>query len=332
MLRRHFQSISLTAGILLATAFAVASPSTVGAATVSLSADCNVAASDSSLTPSAGDVLDISVTNGTNCQVTVSKTLVNSDSDINLTGTGSTTAVSQGSVWSFYPPNVTAITRVQITIGGSATGTVQFTGSGSANVTWTIGSSSTTTTTTTTAPPVSTPGNAGCEVAGKPCKVRPWPWPVAHTDHINVSWEALIPAEAGTGGVTSYRVESSPAGGTCILRLSEVPAGESLPTNCDITGLDPDTDYTFTVYASSAFGEGPGRSTQEPVRLLAAATPAVTVPAITPETPAPTLPATGQQTVLVGAAVLLIALGAFTTLSARRRRDLSQMAQSIRHP
>jgi LPXTG-motif cell wall-anchored protein len=178
----------------------------------------------------------------------------------------------------------------------------------------------------------SSSSNPGCEVAGKPCKVRPWPWPVAHTDHINVSWEALIPAEAGTGGVTSYRVESSPAGGTCILRLSEVPAGESLPTNCDITGLDPDTDYTFTVYASSAYGEGPGRSTQEPVQLLAAATPAVTVPAITPETPAPTLPATGQQTVLVGAAVLLIALGAFTTLSARRRRDLSQMAQSIRHP
>ena len=177
----------------------------------------------------------------------------------------------------------------------------------------------------------SSSSNPGCEVAGKPCKVRPWPWPVAHTDHINVSWEALIPAEAGTGGVISYRVESSPAGGTCILRLSEVPAGESLPTNCDITGLDPDTDYTFTVYASSAYGEGPGRSTQEAVRLLAAATPAVTVPAITPETPAPTLPATGQQTVLVGVAVLLIGLGALATLSVRRRRDLNQMAQPVQH-
>ena len=172
---------------------------------------------------------------------------------------------------------------------------------------------------------------SGCEVAGKPCAVRPWPWPVAHADHINVSWEALIDAEAGTGGVTSYRVESTPAGGTCILRLSEVPAGESLPTTCNITGLEPDTDYTFTVYASSAYGEGPGQSTQEAVRLLAAATPAVTVPAVTPEAPAPILPATGQQTVLVGVAVLLIGLGALATLSVRRRRDLNQMAQAVRH-
>jgi len=178
----------------------------------------------------------------------------------------------------------------------------------------------------------SSSSNPGCEVAGKPCKVRPWPWAVARTDHVILTWEALIDAEAGTGGVTSYRVESTPAGGTCILRLSEVPAGESLPTTCNITGLEPDTDYTFTVYASSAYGEGPGQSTQEAVRLLAAATPAVTVPAVTPETPAPTLPATGQQTVLVGVAVLLIGLGALATLSVRRRHDLNQMAQAVRHP
>ena len=197
--------LSFVSALVLSCGIAVASPSTVSAATVSLSADCNVAANDSSLTPSAGDVLDISVTNGTNCQVSVSKTLVDSDSDINLTGTGSTTAVSQGSVWSFYPPNVTEITRLQITIGGSATGMVQFAGAGGAIVKWTIGSSSTTT--TTTAPPTTTT-----------------------------------------------------------------------------------------------------------------------------TTPAPTLPATGQQTVLVGAAVLLIGLGALTTLSVRRRRDLNQMAQAVRHP
>ena len=299
---------------------------------MSLSADCNVAASDSSLTPSAGDVLDIAVTNGAACQVQVSKTLVDSASDITLTETGSTTATSGGSWWLFVPTGST-ITRLQITIGGSATGTVKFVGASDDIVEWTIGSSSTTTTTTTTttAPPVSAPSNPGCEVAGKPCKVRPWPWAVARTDHVILTWEALIPAEAGTGGVTSYRVESTPAGGTCILRLSEVPAGESLPTTCNITGLEPDTDYTFTVYASSAYGEGPGRSTQEAVRLLAAATPVVTVPAVTPEAPAQTLPATGQQTVLVGAAVLLIGLGALATLSVRRRRDLNQMAQAVRH-
>ena len=145
---------------------APASPTEVfvplSAATISLSADCNVAASDSSLTPSAGDVLDISVTNGTSCQVTVSKTLVDAASDITLTGTGDTTAVSQGSNWSFYPPNVTEITRLQITIGGSATGTVRFVGAGDAVVVWTIGSSSTTTTQapTTTVPPGVTPPTA----------------------------------------------------------------------------------------------------------------------------------------------------------------------------
>ena len=197
-----------------------------------------------------------------------------------------------------------------------------------------VSGASSTTTTAPASPPSSSSssGSPGCEVAGKPCAVRPWPWAVARTDHVILSWEALIPAEAGTGGVTSYRVESTPAGGTCILRLSEVAAGESLPTTCNITGLETDTDYTFTVYASSAYGEGPGRSTQEAVRLLAAATPAVTVPAVMPEAPAPTLPATGQHTVLVGAAVLLIGLGALATLSVRRRRDLSQMAQAIRHP
>ena len=334
MLSRRFQSIALTAGILLSTGFALASPPTARAANDTGSATCGTSTGRQSTTAGNGDTLTITAT-GT-CLWYVNKQLVsNANSVLGYSDSGCSTfvgfAADGGTEWTYSAAD--SVACLVVTLGGSGTGTGQinvvdasFDGAfwsftafdGTVSGGGGGGSSSS--------------SNPGCEVAGKPCKVRPWPWPVAHTDHINVSWEALIPAEAGTGGVISYRVESSPAGGTCILRLSEVPAGESLPTNCDITDLDPDTDYTFTVYASSAYGEGPGRSTQEPVRLLAAATPAVTVPAITPETPAPTLPATGQQTVLVGAAVLLIALGAFTTLSARRRRDLSQMAQSIRHP
>ena len=341
MLHRRFQFIALTAGILLATGFAIASPSTVSAADYTW-AGCSA---DGTVTVASGGSVALNITGCTNA--------------------GSYPAIAK---WS-TDPGVTGSNVAKFTVGENVYQSfafaaisvpsdypeVRFTSSVSTPVTAYIttcndadgsgacgdgpGETATTLTVTVTGGGggggggggSSSSSNPGCEVAGKPCKVRPWPWAVARTDHVILTWEALIDAEAGTGGVTSYRVESTPAGGTCILRLSEVPAGESLPTNCDITGLDPDTDYTFTVYASSAYGEGPGRSTQEAVRLLAAATPAVTVPAVTPETPAPTLPATGQQTVLVGVAVLLIGLGALTTLSVRRRRDLSQMAQAVRH-
>ena len=159
--------LSLVSALVLSCGIAVASPSTVSAATISLSADCNVAASDSSLTPSAGDVLDISVTNGTGCQVSVAKTLVDSASDITLTGTGDTTAVDSGSYWDFRP---SAITQLQVTIGGSATGYVQFLGA--QRVFWSIGRSSGS---SGSSGPSSGSSNPGCEVAGKPCKVRPWP-------------------------------------------------------------------------------------------------------------------------------------------------------------
>ena len=325
--------LSFVSAVVLACGIAIASPSTASAANDTGSATCGTSTGRQSTTAGNGDTLTITAT-GT-CLWYVNKQLVsNSNSVLGYSDSGCSTFVGfageSGTEWTY--PAAASVACLVVTLGGSGTGTGQinvvdasFDGAfwsftafdGTVSGGGGGGSSSS--------------SNPGCEVAGKPCKVRPWPWPVAHTDHINVSWEALIPAEAGTGGVISYRVESSPAGGTCILRLSEVPAGESLPTNCDITGLDPDTDYTFTVYASSAYGEGPGRSTQEAVRLLAAAAPAVTVPAITPESPAPTLPATGQQTVLVGAAVLLIGSGALATLSVRRRRDLNQMAQAVQH-
>ena len=329
MLNPRHRLVWFVSAVVLSATVVFAVPSTAAAATFNLNADCqrspNVTNRD--VSPSVGDTLNFTVSNGSTCTVTVKKAIVDSVSDVTVTGTSITTDhISDVSAFT-WNGNITA---VSLTFGGTGgPGRVDFDDDSTApNEGWFFAASGSSGGSSSS----SDSSNTGCEVAGKPCAVRPWPWPIAYTDYINVSWEALIPAEAGTGGVTSYRVESTPAGGTCILRLSEVAAGESLPTTCNITGLETDTDYTFTVYASSAYGEGPGRSTQEPIRLLSATTPAVTVPAVTPETPAPTLPATGQHTVLVGAAVLLIGLGALAALSVRRRRDLSQMAQAIPHP
>lgn len=339
MLNFRHPLLSFVSAVVLSCGIAIASPSTASAANDTGSATCGTSTGRQSTTAGNGDTLTITAT-GT-CLWYVAKQLVSNASSVQgYTDSGCTTAATTsaqdgGTEWTYAA--AASVVCVVVTLGGSGTGTGQINVIDSSfdGAFWSFtafdgtvsggggggggggGSSSS--------------SNPGCEVAGKPCKVRPWPWAVARTDHVILTWEALIDAEAGTGGVTSYRVESTPAGGTCILRLSEVPAGESLPTTCNITGLEPDTDYTFTVYASSAYGEGPGQSTQEAVRLLAAATPAVTVPAVTPETPAPTLPATGQQTALVGVAVLLIGLGAFTTLSVRRRHDLNQMVQAVRH-
>ena len=341
MLNPRHRLVWFVSAVLVSLGIAVASPSPVSAANDTGSATCGTSTGRQTTTAGSGDTLTITATGS--CTWYVNKQLVaNSSAVAGFSDSGCSTATGatirdsdppgdDNDEWYFSAADNVAC--VVITLGGTGTGTGQinvFDGGGGAfwsffafNGTGSSGGGTTTTTVSTI---------RGCEVAGKPCAVRPWPWAVARTDHVILTWEALIDSEAGTGGVTSYRVESTPAGGTCILRLSEVAAGESLPTTCNITGLETNTDYTFTVYASSAYGEGPGRSTQEAVRLLAAATPAVTVPAVAPETPAPTLPATGQHTMLVGAAVLLIGLGALATLSARRRRDLSQMAQAIPHP
>ena len=335
MLNSCHRLVWFVSAVVLSLGLAVASPSPVSAAT-SLSASCG-RGEDYSVTVASGETISVQAFTGT-CGA--GTPIIYWAAGTGVTGTPTAGFDSTARTWKAADPSTNTISFTSVAGGGATIWVCEDAASdGDCDVPgddyhkWLItvtagggGSSG------SSGGSSSSSSNTGCEVAGKPCAVRPWPWPIAYTDYINVSWEALIPAEAGTGGVTAYRVESTPAGGTCILRLSEVAAGESLPTTCNITGLETDTDYTFTVYASSAYGEGPGRSTQEAVRLLAAATPAVTVPAVNPETPAPTLPATGQHTVLVGAAVLLIGLGALATLSVRRRRDLSQMAQAIPHP
>ncbi len=341
MLSLRHRLVWFVSAVLVSLGIAVASPSPVSAANDTGSATCGTSTGRQTTTAGRGDTLTITATGS--CTWYVNKQLVANSSAVAGFSDGGCSTATSATIRDSDPPGdandewyfsiADSVACVVITLGGTGTGTGQINvtdSSGGAfwsffafNGTGSSGGGTTTTTVSTI---------RGCEVAGKPCAVRPWPWPIAYTDYINVSWEALIPAEAGTGGVTAYRVESTPAGGTCLLRTIDLTDGEELPANCNITGLEADTDYTFTVYASSAYGEGPGRSTQEAVRLVAAATPAVTVPAVTPETPAPTLPATGQHTVLVGAALLLIGLGALATLSVRRRRDLSQMAQAIRHP
>ncbi len=332
MLNSCHRLVWFVSAVVLSLGIAVASPSPVSAAT-SLTANCGFG-EDRSVTVASGETISVTAFTGT-CGA--GTPIIYWAAGTGVTGTPTAGFDSTANTWKAADPFTNTISFTSVAGGGATIWVCEDAASdggcddpGDDYHKWLItvtagggggGSSGS-----------SGSSNTGCEVAGKPCAVRPWPWPIAYTDYINVSWEALIPAEAGTGGVTAYRVESTPAGGTCLLRTIDLADGEELPTNCNITGLEPNTDYTFTVYASSAYGEGPGRSTQEAVRLLAAATPAVTVPAVTPETPAPTLPATGQQSVLVGAAVLLIALGALATLSVRRRRDLSQMAQAIRHP
>ncbi len=239
MLRRRFQSIALTAGILLSTGFALASPSTAGAVTRSytIGYDCEGSTWDAqSASGSSGDAIEITLSGDGCTRLTVTGVLM-SDSE------AAVTQWTPSSGWSAYLASTGTeaglngsdyVYTLTPEAGNNLTVKVELTGSslsmpaqirigkdnGSGNwassyhqVSWSSGSAGP----SGPSGPSSGSSNTGCEVAGKPCKVRPWPWPVAHTDHINVSWEALIPAEAGTGGVTSYRVESSPAGGTCIL-------------------------------------------------------------------------------------------------------------------
>lgn len=98
-------------------------------------------------------------------------------------------------------------------------------------------------------------------------------------------------------------------------------------------GIAPGASAVITISGSriSAYNGTDGLASLMAAAAVVSGASSTTAPA-TPETPAPTLPVTGQQTVLVGAAVLLIGLGATATLIVRRRRDLSAMAQAVRHP
>lgn len=60
-----------------------------------------------------------------------------------------------------------------------------------------------------------------------------------------VSWQA--PADLGGRPVSLYTVTATPGGGTCT----------SLSTSCTVGNLTPGVDYSFTVVATNAAGDGP---------------------------------------------------------------------------
>ena len=164
----------------------------------------------------------------------------------------------------------------------------------------------TTSTPTTT---ISTPAASGPRVPGQ---VPPWPEAIPNVDGtVTVSWQA--PFDDGNGPITGYRVTSSPTGGSC----------STTGLTCVIAGLDPNVDYLFEVFASNSDGEGPGRLTQQSIRIVPQ-TPATTEPTapqllpVTPAAPQP-LPETGTDDDLVMWSMLLAAFGTLITLTTRQR-------------
>jgi len=164
----------------------------------------------------------------------------------------------------------------------------------------------TTSTPTTT---ISTPSASGPRVPGQ---VPPWPEAILNVDGtVTVSWQA--PFDDGNGPITGYRVTSSPSGGSC----------STTGLTCVIAGLDPNVEYLFDVFASNSDGEGPGRLTQQSIRIVPQ-TPATTEPdapqllPVTPAAPQP-LPETGTDDDLVMWSMLLIAFGTLITLATRQR-------------
>ena len=178
------------------------------------------------------------------------------------------------------------------------------------SITTSTPTTTTTTTTSTTTTTISTPSASSPSVPGQ---VPPWPVAILNVDGtVTVSWQA--PFDDGNGPITGYRVASSPSGGSC----------STTGLTCVIAGLDPDVDYLFEVFASNSDGEGPGRLTQQSIRIVPQ-TPATTEPAapqllpVTPAAPQP-LPETGTDDDLVMWSILLIAFGALSVLYTRRKR------------
>ena len=178
-----------------------------------------------------------------------------------------------------------------------------------------VGVTTTTTTTTTTAP-------AGAVAPRVPGQVPPWPEAVVSADgSVRVSWD--VPFQDGAGPITGYRVVSSPSGGSCVTSPFDAD-----PLSCVVAGLELDVDYLFEVFASNGVGEGPGRMTQQAVRIVPQA-PDTTVPETTVESvPATTpvagdsqpLPVTGSDDGLVMWSLLLVAFGAFMVVRVRTAR------------
>jgi hypothetical protein len=70
-----------------------------------------------------------------------------------------------------------------------------------------------------------------------------------------VTWKA--PGSSGSFPVTNYAVTASPGGKACLV---SVPA-----LSCEVSGLTPDTAYTFTVEALNGAGWSPASAPSNPV-------------------------------------------------------------------
>lgn len=149
-----------------------------------------------------------------------------------------------------------------------------------------------------------------------PGQVPPWPEAVVNGDRtVTVSWAE--PFQDGAGPITGYRAVSIPSGASCVTS----PFDAEL-FSCVMSDLEPGIDYLFEVLASNSAGEGPGRMTQQTIRILpqipdtTVQAPATTVP----DTPTEVLlPATGRSGGRLALPLLIVAGGLVVTLSARRR-------------
>lgn len=159
-----------------------------------------------------------------------------------------------------------------------------------------------------------------------PGQVPPWPEAIANADgSVTVSWAE--PFQDGAGPITNYRVVSQPTGGSCVTS----PFDTGL-FSCVITGLEPDLDYLFEVFATNGEGEGPGQMTQQAVR-IASPTPTESLPATPPSAgpdpvtnpvEVPRLPVTGTGAAPLQWSILLSAFGALlAATTSRRGRDVS---------
>lgn len=176
--------------------------------------------------------------------------------------------------------------------------------------------------TTTTTP--SSSDSSGPRVPGQ---VPPWPEAVPNVDGtVTVSWAE--PFQDGAGPITEYRVVARPqpnsVGQASDSSVAMASGGSCSTTGliCLIAGLDENVDYLFEVFASNSEGEGPGRLTQQTIR-IAPQTPETTVPDTAPQpspaVPQPSpLPVTGRKNDLVTWSLLLIAVGALTVIRLRR--------------
>jgi hypothetical protein len=176
--------------------------------------------------------------------------------------------------------------------------------------------------TTTTTP--SSSDSSGPRVPGQ---VPPWPEAVPNVDGtVTVSWAE--PFQDGAGPITEYRVVARPqpnsVGQASDSSVAMASGGSCSTTGliCLIAGLDDNVDYLFEVFASNSEGEGPGRLTQQTIR-IAPQTPETTVPDTAPQ-PSPAvlqpspLPVTGRNSDLATWSLLLNAVGALTVIRLRR--------------